>query len=234
MTIRTTKRLPSAKAIIALLLTLSYACVPTEKAQRAVKISAQAGVHHGGIIENTDYSVVLEKHPEHPAVDVYSGATRLGTNVGVHVNKPLKYGELETGVDYLYNKQNFTYSGNLYSGERNFSVNRIMLPLTYNFCLFKRTLAANELQLKIGFLGQANLVSVSDKGLLPDYKLYGWSQGATLGLSVYVYRFPNGSKLGLFGDFYRGSIMYSDYYNESGFEMPGSSYAKLGIRYRFK
>jgi hypothetical protein len=218
-----------------LLLASLMGCTITEKAKRDIKFSILAGMNHGGIIENADLSLIanLEATPG-STIDAYSGATRIGANAGVHINKPLHYGEIETGLDYMYNNQCFSYAdqGNSYVGTRELHVNQIMFPFTCNFVLFKKWLPSAEVQLKLGYLGQYNMASTSGTGILPGFSINKWSNGATLGLSAYPIKFGNGSKLGLYLDAYRGSRIYTDYYNQEGFEMPGSGFVKFGVRYQ--
>jgi hypothetical protein len=197
------------------------------------------GYNYGGMVENTDLTLVpnVQATPE-STVDAYTGATIAGPNVGLHINQLLRYGEIETGIDYMYNYQSFSYAdqGNLYLGVRKLHVNQIMFPLTYNFVLFKQTMPYAELQIKFGFLGQYNLIDVSDAGLtrLPEFSIDKFSGGATLGISAYPVKFNNGSKLGFYLDAYRGSRIYTDYYNQANFEMPGSAFVKMGLKYQFK
>lgn len=217
-------------------LAVFYSCAVTEKSQRSIKISLNAGLNKGGITENTDLSIVPDAMPADEAtIDAYSGETRTGINAGIHANKPLKFGEIESGLDYMYNYQTFTYAdkGNMYIGVRNLSVSQIMVPLTYNFNLLKRSLPEAEIQLKLGYMAQINLVNEEGTGILPEYEINKWSNGALFGISAYPLKFRNGSKLGFYIDGYRGSQIYEDYYNLKSFEMPGSSFLKYGIRYRF-
>jgi hypothetical protein len=219
-----------------LIFLLIGSCTATDKAQRAYKVSVQAGLNKGGIVENTDLTVVPNAKPKAGKPDAYSGATSMGGNIGIHVNKPLAYGEIESGLDYMYNNQTFTYTdqGNMYNGIRKLSVNQVMIPLTYNFDFFKRSLPYAEIQLKIGYLGQLNFVSENGTGILPEYSINHWSNGVVFGISAYPFRFANGSKLGFYVDAYRGTQIYKDYYNRESFEMPGSSFIKGGLRYRIK
>lgn len=229
---------PSCKVILTLItLFLINSCVTTDKSQQNLKISIQGGINHGGITENTDLSIVPNAQPTPEAhIDAYSGATHIGANGGLHINKPLKYGEFECGIDYMYNSQTFSYAdqGNKYAGSRDLSIHQLMIPLTYNFILLKKTLPNTELQLKIGYNGQLNFVFCKGYGLLPVYSINHWSNGAVIGISAYPIRFPDNSKLGFYADVYRGNQIYIDYYNQEKFEMPGSSFMKAGIRYRFK
>ena len=215
---------------------LINACTATDKTQRGFKFSVQAGLNKGGITENTDLTVVPKVNPQNEGVDAYSGATSMGGNIGVHVNKPLVYGEIESGLDYMHNNQTFTYAdqNNMYNGVRNLSVNQVMIPLTYNFGLFEKALPNAEIQLKLGYMGQLNFVTSNGTGTLPEYSINKWSNGAVIGISAYPLKFADGSKLGLYIDAYRGTQVYLDYYNQESFSMPGSSFVKGGIRYQFK
>jgi hypothetical protein len=136
----------------------------------------------------------------------------------------------------MHNHQTFKYidAGNMYIGVREINVSQLMLPLTYNFTLFRIILPEADIQLKAGYLGQINIISTEGFGILPDYSLRHFSNGATAGISALPFKFENGSKLGFFLDIYRGSRIYTDYYNQSGFEMPGSSFMKFGLKFQFK
>jgi hypothetical protein len=229
--------------LILCLVVLMAGCKVTDSTQRSLKYSVQVGLNHGGIIENTDLSLISNTQPTPESnvdaysgatVDAFSGATRTGFNTGVHVNKPLRYGEIETGIDFMVNYQSFTYAdhGNNFIGIREFGVHQIMLPLTYNFVLFKQSLPRAEIQFKLGYAGQINLINVSESGILPEYTLNSWSNGGTLGISAYPVMFNNGSKLGFFLDAYRGSRIYTDFYNQKDFDIPASGYMKFGLRYK--
>ena len=202
-------------------------------ADRSLQFTIQAGTNKGGITENTDMTVVPGAES---SVDAFTGATNYGMNVGVHVHKPLKYNKIETGLDYMYSPQTFTYTDamNSYSGVRELKVSQIMLPLTYNFVLFRNLAPKADIQIKLGYTGQLNFVSENSSGTLPEYSVKPWSNGATLGLSAYPYQFIDGSKIGFYFDVYRGTQIYEDYYNQDSFEMPGSSYIKFGLKYQFK
>jgi hypothetical protein len=200
---------------------------------RSLKFSIQAGANKGGITENTDMTVVPGAET---TVDAFSGATNYGINTGIHIAKPLKYNKVESGIDYMYNLQTFTYNDavNNYSGVRELKVSQIMIPLTYNFVLFRNLLPDADIQLKLGYAGQLNFVSESGTGTLPDYSIKPWSNGATFGISAFPVQFKNGSKLGFYFDAYRGTQVYEDFYNQKSFEMPGSSFMKFGLKYQLR
>jgi hypothetical protein len=207
--------------------------VPDQK----LRLSLQGGVNLGCITENTDMTIVPGvKVPAESTVDAFSGATKLGYNIGVHTNKKLKKNQIETGLDYMYNHQTFTYidAGNFYIGVRKLNVSQVMLPLTYSFVLFSNLMPRADVQLKVGLAGQLNSISTKDTGIsLPSYSTNHWSIGPIFGLSAYLFQFKNGNKLGFYFDVYRGSQIYEDYYNQSSFEIPGSSFMKFGLRYQF-
>lgn len=196
----------------------------------------QAGSNIGGITENTDMTVVPNiSVPPEATVDAFTGATQIRYNLGFHVKKTLKRNQIEAGLDYMYNYQTFNYidAGNFYFGVRRMQVSQIMFPLTYNFVLLKKTLPNADINFKIGFLGQLNIVSVTETGILPEYSIHPWSNGLTIGISAYPFQFKNNNKIGFYLDGYRGSQIYEDFYNQAGFEMPGSSFIKFGLKYEF-
>ena len=142
---------------------------------------------------------------------------------------------VETGIDYMYNHQTFKYidAGNMYVGVRELNVSQVILPLTYNLTLFRKLLPEADIQLKAGYLGQFNFITTEGYGILPDYSLKRFSNGATAGISALPFKFENGSRLGFYFDVYRGSRIYTDFYNQTGFEMPGSSFMKFGVKFQF-
>jgi len=230
---------PLPKITLQILMSLSLLCINScstsqqTNTDRSLKFSVQAGANKGGITENTDMTVVPGAET---TVDAFSGATNYGINTGIHITKPLKYNKVESGLDYMYNSQTFTYTDavNNYSGVRELKVSQIMLPLTYNFVLFRKIFPNADIQLKLGYTGQLNFVSVSSTGILPDYTIKPWSNGATLGISAFPIQFKNESKLGVYFDGYRGTMVYKDYYNQDSFEMPGSSFIRFGLKYQLK
>jgi len=191
----------------------------------------QGGLNKGGITENTDFTTTTDIEP-----DAFSGATKTGFIASGHVVLPLKRNAIETGIDYMYNNQTFNFNDNLnsYSGNRKIGSSQLMVPITYNFGLFKKNNSLGTVNIKVGYLMQLNLFSVSDNGSnLTDYSLKHFSSGLTVGLSAIPFNLDNGSSLGLYVDGYRGSKIYNDFYNRSVYEMPGSSFMKFGIIYQF-
>jgi len=191
----------------------------------------QAGLNKGGITENTDFSKTDDVVP-----DAFSGATNMGFNASGHTLLPLKHNSVETGVDYMYNKQKFTFrdATNGYNGTRTIGSSQIMVPITYNLGLFKKNDPLGMVQLKLGYLMQFNMFNVSNNGnSLTDYSLKHFSSGITFGVSITPLKLNNGNSLGLYFDGYRGSKIYNDYYNRSIYEMPASSFLKFGVIYQF-
>jgi hypothetical protein len=191
----------------------------------------QAGANLGGIVENRDF----EQLPN-VDVDAFSGATRAGVNAGAHVVLPLLVNSVETGIDFMYSPQTFTYSDviNEHHGTRKLGSSQLMWPLTYNIGLLKSRQAGGVAQIKIGHVLQYNMLNITETGQqLPDYDVNRFSNGATLGISATPFSLSNGARMGFYFDFYRGTRIFEDFYNSKDFDMPGSAYMKAGIIYQF-
>lgn len=223
-------------ALASILLALILGCTGSSKTtagsdKRPLRFRAQAGFNTGGIVENTN-----KKDFANAPVDAFTGATKLGYNVGTHVLIPVWKHALETGVDYMINNQTFTYKHPEigYMGERTISTSQFMIPFMASFSMCKKNNPEGNLQLKFGYVAQYNILSVSDQGLLPDYSVNHFSGGFGFGISATPWKFKNGARMGFYVDLYRGTQIYKDFYNQSSFKMPGSSYGKFGIIYQFK
>jgi hypothetical protein len=207
--------------------------LPAEKTKWRPRLQIQAGINKGGITENRDFSST-----SNTSVDGFSGATRsLGPNAGAHIILPLKRNAVETGIDFMYNKQTFKYNDPIanYVGYRGLGVSQFMLPITYNIGLFKMTNKQALCFLKLGYLVQYNSIDVTDSGQnLPTYSYNHWSEGITLGLSSTPIVLKNGTSIGVYFDVYRGSKIYDDVYNNDTYKMPGSSFMKFGLIYQLK
>ena len=190
----------------------------------------QLGSNKGGIVDNTDMSVVPGA-----GVDAFSGATVRGLNAGAKVLLPLKYNSAETGVEIMSNKQVLAYNDqqNNFVGQRSIALTQFMVPLTYSIGIFKKNVPEGLVQLKFGYLAQLNYFRFDSKGQLPEYSTKVFSSGAVLGLSTCPFKHGNGSRIGVFMDAYRGSPAYHDFYNQPEFEMPGTAFVKYGIVYQF-
>lgn len=203
----------------------------TEKSEWKSTYRVQLGTNKGGIVENTDLTVISNTE-----VDAFSGATSKGLNASGKVILPLKRNAVETGVDFMYNHQTFTYndSENSFLGERNIDVSQLMIPATYSFGFFRKNNPEGIFQLKVGLVAQLNFFSISDgNGNFPEYSTKTFSSGATFGFSTTPVKLRNGSKLGFYIDAYRGSQAYEDFYNRTEFEMPGTAFVKYGVIYQF-
>lgn len=221
----------STFAISLLLVSCSTQNVTTEKSDWKPTYRIQLGTNKGGVVENTDLSVIPNTQ-----ADAYSGATSKGVNASGKVVLPLKRNAIETGVDFMYNGQTFTYNDALngFNGERKLGVSQFMIPITYSIGVFKKNHTEGLFQVKLGYAAQFNLFSISKgNGTLPDYKTNFFSNGATLGVSITPIRLKNGAKLGFYIDGYRGSQAYEDFYNRTEFEMPGTAFIKYGVIYQF-
>ncbi|HDR05457.1 MAG TPA: hypothetical protein ENN84_09495 [Candidatus Marinimicrobia bacterium] len=95
--------------------------------------------------------------------------------------------------------------------------------------LLKRHFPDAECRLKIGFVGQYNFVNLSGAGTLPDFSIDNFSSGMAMGFSALPWQLKNGAKLGLEMELYRGSRIYTDFYNQADFDMPGSAYGRFGF-----
>lgn len=204
----------------------------SSKGERKVKpeLSVRVGLNKGGIVENTDFTQL-----ENADVDAYSGATNNGVHSGVHATVPLFSNSIEAGIDYMFNDQRFSYADeiNNFQGKRSIGVSQFMMPLTYNFGLLKSKRTNGLLRLKVGFLFQYNVLNVSNSGNLPEYNYNRFSNGLLFGLEAIPFELENGSSLGVYCNLYRGSRIYTDFYNKPDFEVPGSAFFNAGVSYFF-
>lgn len=215
----------------ALLLSCKSSSITEDERLKELKFRVTAGLNKGGVTENTDF----DKTPEIP-IDAFSGATKTGFSFGAHAVKPMGRNAIEGGLDYMYNNQTFTYNdaanGNI--GNRKIGVSQFMIPLTYNIDLFRKNSQKGLFQFKVGLLGQFNLLNVKNSGIsIPPYSYNNYSFGFTMGVATNPFKIKNGAELGFYIDGYRGTKIFNDYYNRSIYEMPGSSFMRLGIIYQF-
>jgi len=137
----------------------------------------------------------------------------------------------------MHNQQTFTWNDPIlnFNGSQQFSTNQFMLPTTLNMGLFRKNDPQGLIRLKVGHVLQYNMIIAGQKtGTIPDYFINRFSNGLTFGISVMPLKFGNGSGAGLFMEGYRGSQIYIDPYNRKDFEMPGSSFIKVGIIYELQ
>ncbi|MEZ5069534.1 MAG: hypothetical protein R2751_00855 [Bacteroidales bacterium] len=215
---------------------LSMAAVLTVLGSCSTTLSFRAGVHHGGIVENTDMSVVPgSEAPPEATVDAFTGATRTGTHAGIRLEHEGRVLSFSSGLDYLRSNQSFYYidAGLFHMGQRDVTLHQRTVPLEVGLPLFRGLLPRWEGRWRIGYLQQFNSAEVMDSGILPDYRILPRSGGLTTGFSFSPVHFPGGSRLGFYADVYRGSQIYEDLYNQAGFEMPGSSSIRAGLLFSF-
>jgi hypothetical protein len=199
---------------------------------RKVKFGVEAGVNSGGIVENTNLSKV-----EGTPVDGFTGATRTGFHAGGHATLPVGRNDLQAGINYMYSPQKFTYNdaAHGYYGTRKISLSQLIVPVTYNVNLFKRSLNPGTISLKFGGTIEYNLPSISDEGSnLTEYSIKKLSGGVTLGISTLPFKFNDNSRLGISFDLYKGTQIFDDFYNRPEYEMPTSSYLKFSVIYQLK
>jgi hypothetical protein len=192
---------------------------------------AHIGVGSGGITENTDMTVI-----DNAAVDAFSGATKKGVHAGGRVILPLKRNAVESGLDFSFGNQSFTYLDGVhgYVGKRTLDVAQLSVPLMYSLGFLKKNAPLGIFQIKAGVLGQMNLIGVTDTwGTLPEYKISPFSVGAIFGVSVTPIRLKNNARIGFYLEGYRGSQAYDDFYNRKEFETPGTSFVRYGIIWQF-
>jgi len=209
--------------------------------KRKPEYRLQAGINHGGIIENTDLSVddvdAYSGATEKVEADAFTGATKLGANAGVHILFPVRKNYIETGIDFMFSNQTLNYNDDVngYFGKREIGTSQFLVPVTYNLGLIRKRYSEGLFQIKLGYVLQYNIFNISDNGnSLPEYSTKDFSSGIAFGFATTPFTLANGSKIGLYLDLYRGSPMYDDFYNGDNFDMRGSGYLKVGIIYHFK
>lgn len=214
----------------------AFACTTTQNAttgNKSVKanILLQAGVSHGGIVENTNLESI-----DNIAPDAFSGATKTGLSGGIHSQININGKIIETGVDVITSSQTFTYSDNLQNlnGDRYLNLTQIRIPLTYNFQVMKSKKENGLFQVKLGYTFGYNHLNVNNKtSSLPVYSYNKFTSGPTLGFQSHPFSLNDKFDLGMYCDFYRGSPVYKDFYNNDK-EETGSSYLKAGITFYLK
>ncbi|RLD52117.1 MAG: hypothetical protein DRI97_14865 [Bacteroidetes bacterium] len=198
-----------------------------KKARPSMKV--YLGASHGGIVENTDLSLIENTEP-----DAYTGATSVGVQGGIHYEYPFKKLSLETGIDAFMNNQTFTYYDDYagFHGSRDLLVTQLRIPLQMNFRFLRENHENGMVQLKLGLSPGFCFNSVNDQdALLPSYEKNVFTVGPIIGIDFTPLTFENGSALGVSLELSRSfQSVYSDYYQLG--EMPGLSYLKFGFVYR--
>lgn len=210
-------------------------CVSYEGGVKTNKMlfSLQAGTNKGGITENTEIAKTNNVN-----ADAFSGATntnKKGLNGGIHLIYTLKKNRIETGIDIMTNYQELKYNdlSNYYVGTRKIDITQLMIPLTYNFDIFKKYGNSGLFQVKLGGVIQYNFLEISNYGILPEYGYFKISGGFTVGFRFLPLKLKGDKIFGFYLDAYGGSQIFDDFYNKSSFEIPGSSFSKFGIFFQF-
>jgi hypothetical protein len=161
---------------------------------------------------------------------------KVGVAIGVHDVIPLGRNAIETGLDYAYSPQRLFYDNKMYeyNGYRYVRTSQLMVPITYNFGLFKKIAPEGFIELKIGYLAQLNFVSEGPtSGTIPGYSTNRFSNGLIFGLSAIPIKFKNQSRMGLFADAYYGTHLFKDIYSPQKSEWHYSAFCRFGIVYQF-
>ncbi len=222
------------KEIVLAGLLLLAGCAPVKESQKEPwkpSYRVQAGINKGGITENTDFSEM-----ENTEVDAFSGATSLGVHAGGRVQLPVRRNSFEAGLDFSHNKQQFTFSDTSlnYQGQRDISLYQCMVPLVYNFGIYRKHQPEGLFQIKLGYLLQFNFPTVTNEsGIVPNHSFLKFSSGPVLGIASTPFELASGQKIGFYVDVYRGSQIYKDVYNRDEFEEPGSSFVRGGVLFHF-
>jgi len=217
---------------LTLLILVAGACSgPNQVKKTSPSLKAYLGGSHGGIIENTDLSLIPPVEP-----DAFSGATKVGVQAGLHSEYPLRHISLESGIDGILNSQTFTYRDDLagFHGTRDFLVSQLRIPMAVNFRFLRKKHEDGLFQVKLGLSPGFCFYSVKDHGqTLPSHEKYLFTLGPLLGTDIIPWHFTNGSSLGISLEAFRSfQKVYDDYYQPG--EEPGLSYLKFGFVYRFK
>ena len=174
-----------------------------ESSDKVINYRLHAGISTGGVVENTDMTVV-----ENAAVDAFSGATKKGINLGGRVSVPLKWNYIETGIDYTLNSQKFTYNDliNNYVGSRNLNVSQFTIPVTYRIGLFRKKHPEGLFQIKIGYAAQLCFIGIdNESGTIPEATTSWFANGAIFGLSTTPFQIEGRGKIGFYVEGYRGT-----------------------------
>jgi hypothetical protein len=189
-----------------------------------------AGASYGGIVDNQDASGIEGATD----VDAITGATKISYNAGIHSIIKGHGRTIETGLDYMRFNQSVEYDLPSLSvnGTRNFEIQQVRMPLTYNFEFFKNYLNKAKLALKLGFsVGYTfskTIEDSEDSENMPDYEFTDWEIGPAFGLYFYPVNFKQSYRIGLYLDAYRGRKIYEDVYHEGTF-LGDNSFLNFGL-----
>lgn len=221
-------------AWIAILLLLSASAGRIQaKTDSKPKLAFQIGTNQGGINDYSDLCLLDQTRvPVTSLVNAFNERVHTGYNFGLHLIQPIRKNQIEVGMDYMNNFQLFRYedAANQFLGTRSINVNQFMLPISYNITLFRNLLFISDVQLKLGYLWQLNIIDALGTGSIPGTFINSMSKGGTFGIAASILKFRNGCKIGLYCDVYRGSHLFTDYTNQSCFPTAGSGFIKSGFR----
>jgi len=122
-----------------------YSCNGTKNtsdSDHSLKWNIRAGDNWGGFIEETE-------------VDAVSGATSVRLSGGAHISIPIRNNNIETGLDIIGQDQTLTYydSEKNQTGKRTFKYTTVMLPVTFNWNVWRNKDNFPNLGIKIGLAG---------------------------------------------------------------------------------
>lgn len=196
-------------------------------------IALQIGTNRGGINDFTDLCLLDQNRvPIHSMEKAFEKGTHSGFNLGIHVNQHIRQNQIEIGLAYMNNAQTYKYTdaSDCFIGLRSIDVKQFMVPISYNISMFRLLFPNSDIQLKLGYLWQFNVIDALGTGSIPDYFINTVSKGGTLGISAYLLKFGHRFKIGVFGDLYRGSHLFSNCFGLSCFPTSSSYFLKSGIR----
>jgi len=221
--------------IILLVICLFSACTVVKKGNTVhanksrFHVMVHAGIHHGGIIENTDMNLIENVEP-----DAFTGATNLGINAGTRLSYIFKRIFLETGSGISTSKHTFSYHDALRSinGDRKLMVVQLQCPFNVGFDISKKL----GLSLHAGASVNYNFFTGLEESTgLQNYETIPWSAGMNLGVCFLPEIILQKHLPGLYVEFYRGLQIYKDIYNPAIEEAScGSSSFKLGLLYKIR
>lgn len=223
-----------AVAWITFLLLLS-ACAGRIQAKSDSKpnLAFQIGTNQGGINNYSDLCLLDQTRvPASSLLNAYNEGVHTGYNFGLHLIQPIRKNQMEVGMDYMNNNQLFRYvdASNQFLGTRSINVNQFMLPISYNIMLLRDLFLIGDIQLKLGYMWQLNIIDATGTGSIPGTFINSISKGGTIGIAASILKFKNGCKIGLYCDVYRGSHLFSDFSSQSCFPTAGSGFVKSGFR----
>lgn len=205
-------------------------CAGSKDINETAKLKIHAGINHGGIIENTDLSLI-----DNAPVDAYSGATSVGFSAGARYSFPLGKHGIQSGLDVLGNRNSISYSDDMngYEGSRELFTTQVRIPLQYSFHLIKNDQGNPLIKLNLGLSGGLVFCSeIKSEGTLPEYDVKHFSLGPALGFEIHPLQLNNGSSLGFSFELSRSfQQIYTDFYQQG--DMPGLSYLRVGLIYGF-